>query len=32
MPFIQVADFWLDAEGVKQAPSADPEYQLLIET
>jgi hypothetical protein len=31
VPFIQVADFWLDAEGVEQAPSADPEDQLLFE-
>ena len=32
MPFIQVADFGLDPQRLEQAPSADPEYQLLIKT
>ena len=31
MPFIQVADFGLDAERIEQAPSADPEDQFLLE-
>ena len=31
MPFIQVADFRLDAERGKQPPSADPEQQFLLE-
>jgi hypothetical protein len=32
MSFIQVAALLLDAEGAEQALSADPEYQLLLET
>ena len=31
MPFIQMADFRLDAEGGEQPPSADPEEQFLLE-
>ncbi len=31
MPFIQVADFRLDAERRKQSPSANPECHLLFE-
>ena len=31
MPFIQVADFRLDAERAEQPPSADPEEQFLLE-
>ena len=31
MPFIQVADFRLDAERCEQSPSADPEYHLLFQ-
>ena len=29
MPFIQVADFRLDAERIEQAPPADPKQQSL---
>ena len=31
MPFIQVADFRLDAERAEQPPAADPEEQFLLE-
>ncbi|HEY5475172.1 MAG TPA: hypothetical protein VIK11_00530 [Tepidiformaceae bacterium] len=31
MPFIQVADFWLDAERREQSPSANPEQDFLLE-
>ena len=32
MPFIQVADFRLDAERMKQSPSADSQHQFLLES
>ena len=31
MPFIQVADFRLDAQRLEQPPSADPEKQFLLQ-
>ena len=31
MPFIEMADFRLDAEGIEQSPSAQPEHDLLFQ-
>lgn len=32
MPFVQVTDFRLEAQCIKQSPSTDPEQQFLFET
>src|SRR5208337_1358934 len=31
VPFVQVTDFWFDAERAEQPPSANPEQQFLLE-